>query len=228
MPKAVMLFAAGFGTRMRPLTDGTPKPLLEVTGEPLLDHALALVDQAGMERIVVNTHYLGGQIAQHLEKRPEIAISQEAPDILETGGGLKHALPMLGAGPVFTLNTDAVWTGANPVTALRAAWDPDRMDALLMLVAQENARGHAGGDFLVASDGQLSRGPGAIYTGVQILKTEMLADIPDKAFSLNLLWNQMLDRKRLYGIFHDGMWCDVGRPESIALAESMLSAPVRG
>ncbi len=224
MPDAVMLFAAGFGTRMRPLTDTRPKPLIEVAGRPLLNQALELVDAAGIGRIVVNTHYLGNQIAEHLASRPEISISHEAPEILETGGGLRQALPLLGPGPVFTLNTDYAWTGVNPLAALRSAWDPDRMDALLMLVAPENARAHLGaGDFLIGADGALKRGPGAIYCGVQILKTDGLKEIGENMFSLNLLWDRMLADGRLFGLLHDGLWCDIGRPEGIATAEQMLA-----
>ena len=227
MPDAVMLFAAGFGKRMAPLTDTRPKPLIEVAGRPLLDHALALVDDAGLSRVVVNTHYRGDQIAAHLAARPEIAISQEVPDILETGGGLRAALPLLGAGPVFTLNTDAIWTGANPLSALRDAWDPERMDALVMLIARERANGHGGaGDFVADAEGRLTRGPGAIYAGAQILRTDGLAEIGEPVFSLNLLWDRMIARGRLFGLAHAGGWCDVGRPSSIALAERLLADPV--
>lgn len=229
MPDAVMLFAAGFGTRMRHLTASRPKPLLPVAGRPLLDHALALVDTAGIGTVVVNTHYLGDQIAAHLAPRPEIAISHETPEILETGGGLRKALPLLGAPTVFTLNTDAVWTGSNPLERLRSAWDPERMDALLMLVEPEFAHGHSGtGDFLRDGDGRLERGPGAIYCGVQILKTDGLAEIDAPAFSLNRLWDRMLERGRLFGLLHDGEWCDVGRPEGIGLAEAMLTGATDG
>ncbi|NDR57552.1 nucleotidyltransferase family protein [Aliiruegeria sabulilitoris] len=229
MPDAVILFAAGFGTRMGSLTANRPKPLLEVSGRPLLDHALALTDAAGVPRKVVNTHYHSDQIEDHLSERSDVAVSRELPDILETGGGLRKALPLLGCNPVFTLNTDAVWTGANPLAALRAAWDPDRMDALLMLVAPENARGHSGaGDFRAGPDGRLQRGPGAIYTGAQILRTEGLHEIGQDAFSLNLLWDRMLEAGRLFGLLHDGNWCDVGRPEGIATAERMLNGQTDG
>lgn len=224
MPDAVMLFAAGFGTRMGALTASRPKPLLDVAGQPLLDHALALADAAGIGRKVVNTHYLGDQIAAHLAGRPDIFVSHEAPEILETGGGLREALPLLGSETVFTLNTDAIWTGANPLAALRAAWDPTRMDGLLMLVAPERARGHSGaGDFLRDAEGRLRRAPGAIYTGAQILSTKGLAGISERAFSLNLLWDEMLASGRLFGLLHRGGWCDVGRPDGIATAEAMLA-----
>ncbi|SNT22786.1 nucleotidyltransferase family protein [Tropicimonas sediminicola] len=224
MPDAVMLFAAGFGTRMGELTRTRPKPLLPVAGRSLLDHALDLVEAAGPSRQVVNTHYLADQIATHLAGRPGLDISHEAPEILETGGGLRKALPLLGDGPVFTLNTDAIWTGANPFDTLRAAWQPERMDGLLLLVRPESAHGHAGkGDFLQGEDGRIRRGPGAIYTGAQILRTDMLHEIPETAFSLNLLWDRMLARGRLHGVLHSGAWCDVGRPESIATAEALLA-----
>jgi MurNAc alpha-1-phosphate uridylyltransferase len=217
-----MLFAAGFGTRMGALTAARPKPLIEVAGKPLLDHALDLVTAHGPSRIVVNTHYLSDQIASHLAGR-DIAISDEKPDILETGGGLRKARPLLGDGPVFTMNTDAVWSGPNPLAQLAAAWNPDQMDALLLCIPPEHAVGHAGtGDFVTDATGRASRGPGAVYTGLQILKTEGLAKIPDRAFSLNILWNQMLDTGRLHAALYPGQWCDVGTPDGIALAESML------
>lgn len=223
MPDAVMLFAAGFGTRMGPLTESCPKPLLPVAGRTLLDRALDIAAAAGPLRRVVNTHYLGAQIADHLADRPEIRISHEAPTILETGGGLRHALPLLGGGPVFTLNTDAVWSGPNPLQTLRAAWRPEEMDGLLLLVAPERARGHTGqGDFLRGGNGRIRRGVGDIYTGAQILRTDLLATIREPVFSLNVLWDRMLARGRLYGTLHPGGWCDVGRPEGIAIAEAML------
>ena len=227
-PDAVMLFAAGLGTRMGALTATRPKPLIAVAGRPLLDHALALVAAAGVGRIAVNTHYLPRQIAAHLAARPDIRLSYEA-ELLETGGGLRAALPLLGPGPVFTLNTDAVWTGANPLGQLRAAWEPERMDALLLLVAPGAARGHAGaGDFALGPDGRLARAPGAIYSGAQILRTTGLADFPEAAFSLNRLWDRMAARGRLFGLLHDGLWCDVGRPDGIAEAEAMLREAASG
>lgn len=217
-----MLFAAGFGTRMGALTATRPKPLIPVAGRPLIDHALALAEAAGVGRVVVNLHYLPNQIAAHLAGRPGVILSPE-PEILETGGGLRAALPALGPGPVFTLNSDAVWTGANPLAQLRAAWDPAQMDALLLLVPPGRARGHAGGgDFLLDAGGRILRGSGAIYSGAQILKTWNLAAIPDRVFSLNRVWDSMIAGGRAYGVVHSGGWCDVGRPENIATAEAML------
>lgn len=222
----LMLFAAGLGTRMGDLTANRPKPLIPVAGKPLIDHALDLADAAGITRMVANSHYLPDQIESHLAPRA-IPISHEVPRILETGGGLKRALPLLEESPVLTLNTDAVWTGSNPLSQLMAAWDGDRMDALLLLLPADRATGHTGtGDFLMDADGSLARAkgaPGHVYLGAQIIRTEGLADIPDEAFSLNLLWDRLISRKRLFGLIHDGGWCDVGRPDGIALAEALLS-----
>lgn len=223
----LMLFAAGLGTRMGPLTATRPKPLIPVAGRTLIDHALALADAARVQRIVVNTHYLADQIESHLAGRG-IIFSREAPVILETGGGLKRALPLLDDDPVMTLNTDAVWTGRNPLIELVEAWDSARMDGLLLLLPVEKALGHAGrGDFLIGRDGQLERAggrSGQIYLGAQILSTAGLALIEDEVFSLNRLWDRMIADGRLYGVIHHGGWCDVGRPEGIALAEAMLGA----
>jgi MurNAc alpha-1-phosphate uridylyltransferase len=217
-----MLFAAGLGTRMGALTRTRPKPMIPVAGKPLLDHALHLVEGQGFDPIVVNLHFLPDQIREYLTGRP-VVFSDESEALLETGGGLKAALPQLGDGPVLTMNTDAAWAGPNPVPMLIEAWDPARMDALLMCVPRENAVGHRGqGDFLL-NKGVLSRGPGLVYTGVQIIKTDLLADIPERAFSLNVLWDQMLANCRAFGLSYPGKWADVGRPEGIELAETMLS-----
>lgn len=225
----LMLFAAGLGTRMGALTANRPKPLIPVAGRPLIDHALALVDEAGIDRIVVNTHYLADQIEAHIAPRG-LMISREHPAILETGGGLKRALPLLGDDPVMTLNTDAVWTGRNPLVELMEAWDEARMDALLLLLPAEKAVGHfATGDFLMDADGRLERAngrSGPVYLGAQILRTAGLAAIEAEAFSLNLLWDRMISKGRLYGMIHDGGWCDVGRPEGIMLGETLLRAPL--
>jgi len=222
-PQAAMLFAAGFGTRMAPLTDTRPKPLIEVGGRTLLDHTLDLCHAAGLEHLVVNTHYKADQIQTHLQGQ-KVQISHETPQILETGGGLRHALPLLGPGPVYTLNTDAIWTGPNPLTALAQAWDGTRMEALLMCVPLDSARGHAGsGDFTRAENGRLSRPGPLIYGGIQIIKPDGLSEIDQTSFSLNVLWRDMAARGRLYGAVHSGAWCDVGQPESLSLAAEMLA-----
>lgn len=225
-PPPLMLFAAGFGTRMGELTRQKPKPLIRVAGKTLLDHALDLTDAVKPAPVVVNLHYLGDQIAQHLAGR-DIALSWERDAILDTGGGLKAALPLLGPGPVMTLNSDAVWTGRNPLDELIAAWDEARMDALLLLAPPAKALGHSGkGDFLLDGAGRIRRAAGQagqIYLGAQIIRTERLATLPDRVFSLNRLWDIMIAEGRAYGLLHEGGWCDVGRPEGIALAEGMLS-----
>lgn len=220
-PDAALLFAAGLGTRMAPLTRTRPKPLIEVAGKPLLDHALDILDDAGLKHVAVNTHYLAQQITDHLADR-SVLISHE-PELLDTGGGLRKGLALLNSDPVFTLNTDAVWTGPNPVEVLARHWDPDRMEALLLLISQDRAIGHSGnGDFLVAPDGRLSRGPGAVYTGLQIIRTACLDQYPDGAFSMWEIWNALLERGTMFGALHTGGWCDVGRPSSIDLAEDLL------
>jgi len=222
----LMLFAAGFGTRMGALTADRPKPLIEVAGRALIDHALAIADQAKAAPRVVNLHYLGDRIERHLQGR-DVALSWERAVILDTGGGLRAALPLLGPGPVMTLNSDAVWTGQNPLLQLAAAWDDAAMDALLLLLPAGQARGHAGrGDFLLDPAGRLARAagaPGAVYLGAQILRTEALHTIPDPVFSLNRVWDGMIGAGRAYGLIHRGGWCDVGHPAGIAEAEALLA-----
>lgn len=222
-PQAVMVFSAGFGTRMGALTRDLPKPLIPVAGRPLIDHALDLVRAVHPARVVANLHYHADQLAEHLAPL-DVLVSHEHPDILETGGGLRAALPLLGSGPVYTMNSDAIWSGPNPLQLLQNAWDPDRMDALLMCVPIEHTVGHSGrGDFQMDADGRITRGSGLVYGGVQILKTEQLGDIAERAFSLNLLWDRMHQNGRLFGLNYPGRWCDVGRPEGIALAEELLA-----
>lgn len=222
-----MMFAAGFGTRMGSLTARRPKPLIEVAGKPLIDHALDLATAFGPEQIVVNLHYRAQMLATHLASHLAagvVRLSVETPDILETGGGLRRALPLLGEGPVFTMNTDAVWRGPNPLALLAEHWRPDDMDALLLCVPPAQARGHGGeGDFVIGPGGRASRGKGLIYSGVQIIKPDLLHGIEQQSFSLNLLWDQMLARGTLHAIPYPGAWCDVGRPDGIAEAESLLA-----
>lgn len=221
-PDALMLFAAGFGTRMGALTRDRPKPLIKVAGQPLLDHALDIARAAGMAQIVVNTHYKAEQIAAHLAGQ-NIAISHEVTEILDTGGGLRAALPLLKASPVFTMNTDAVWRGPNPLTLLAEAWREGEMDALLLCLPPAQAIGHTGaGDFRLGPDGRATRGHGLIYSGAQIICTEALNGLPDRAFSLNRVWDHLLENGRLFGCTYPGLWCDVGHPGGIALAEAML------
>ena len=207
-----MLFAAGFGTRMGALTANTPKPLVQVAGRALIDHALTEVEAVTLETKVVNCHYFPEQIKAHFRDQDDITIIEEVGEILETGGGLKNALPLLGDGPVFTMNTDAVWSGENP------------LNALLLCVPKANAIGHEGrGNLHLAQDGQLSYGAGSIYTGLQIVKTAALNEIKQSSFSVKLLWEKYFAENRMYGLEFDGKWCDVGTPEGVKLAEAMLA-----
>lgn len=225
-PFPLMLFAAGFGTRMGALTARRPKSLIPVAGKALLDHALAVADAAGVTQSVINLHYLGDQIAAHVASRT-IALSWERAQILETGGGLRAALPLMGHGPVMALNTDAVWTGANPLTQLMDAWYGDKMDALLLLLPPDQAQGHKGrGDFILAADGRISRANGAVgpvYLGALVIKPSALLAIPEPVFSLNRPWDDLIATGRAYGILHKGGWCDVGSPEGIQTAEALLA-----
>ena len=221
MSLPLMIFAAGKGTRMAPLTDVTPKPLIEVGGQTLLDRALALGDAAGAAPVVVNTHHLGGQVRDHVAGRG-IRVSDESAALLETGGGLRKALPLLGPGPVITLNPDVVWTGPNPVRALLAGWRAE-MDALLMLVPLARTHGRqGGGDFSLDPAGRLIRRGDLVYGGAQIIRPDRLAEIDEEVFSLNRLWDLLIAQGRAYGLIHDGAWCDVGRPDCIPLAEALL------
>jgi len=221
-PFPVMLFAAGFGTRMGALTRDRPKPMVEVAGRPLIDHAIDLCRAAGATRLVANVHYKPDAIIPHLRSR-DVAVSHETPEILDTGGGLRHALPLLGDGPVVTLNTDAVWTGPNPLTALAQAWRPG-MGALLMTVPRSRTHGRDGaGDFGMSDDGALSRGGDLVFTGAQIIDPAVLGDYPDAVFSLSQVWTDLAARGALHGIEHPGHWADVGHPKGITAAEALLS-----
>lgn len=223
-----MIFAAGFGTRMGALTAARPKPLIPVAGRTLLDRALDLAGEAGAAPIVVNLHYLGQQIADHLAGR-DIALSWEREQILETGGGLRQALPLLGPGAVATLNPDVVWTGPNPLIRLQAAWGAQDTDALLMVGPVGRLHGHSGrADFAMDAAGRLRRydgtGPGYLYLGAQMLRPEGLAAIAEPAFSLNRFWDICIAAGRAHGLVHEGQWCDVGTPAGLAEAEALLRA----
>lgn len=222
----LMIFAAGFGTRMGELTRTTPKPLLTVAGRTLLDRSLDLAEEAGHSQIVVNTHYHGDQIVRHLSGRG-VQISQEAPEILDTGGGLKRALPLLGPGPVATLNPDVIWRGPNPLSVLGNLWQADEMDALLLCVPLERTSGRVGdGDFDIGPDGRIRRPGGLVYGGAQIINPALVASEPARNFSLNLIWNRLIAVNRLRLAVYPGHWCDVGRPEGIAIAEEMIGQNV--
>ncbi|NNK77320.1 MAG: nucleotidyltransferase family protein [Litoreibacter sp.] len=222
IPHSVMVFAAGFGTRMGSLTADRPKPLIEVEGRPLLGRVLDLVNDAGL-RALVNAHYKAEQIASFLEGL-EAELILEPTRALETGGGLKNALPVLGPGPTFTLNPDGIWQGPNPLSVLRQHWDPTRMEALLLLAPIQQTVGYTGpGNFTRDPDGCLRRSPeGSVYTGAQILKTTRVSEHDQDVFSLNAIWDQMIADRTLFGIEYSGRWADVGTPEGIISAEQML------
>jgi MurNAc alpha-1-phosphate uridylyltransferase len=221
MTTPILLFAAGLGTRMGALTQTMPKPLIQVAGKPLIDHAIDLTDLPKIGQRVVNVHYHADQMRAHLADR-DIAISDETDMLRETGGGLRHALPLLGQTPIITMNTDAVWRGPNPIETVLDAWHDD-MEALLLVIEKRNVHGHLGkGDFRLGPDNQLHRAPEMIYTGVQMIRTETIDHFADPAFSLNVAWNDIATRGGLFGVKYDGQWCDVGQPSSIPIAEAML------
>lgn len=222
MKLPVMILAAGFGTRMRPLTDSMPKPLIQVAGKALIDHALDIARETGGP-VAVNGHYRAEQLAAHLQNR-NVQFLHETPDILDSGGGVRNALPVLGQGAIATLNADAVWTGPNPLASLQAAWDGTRMDGLLLLVAQSRAIARQGaGDFALSADGRISPDrSGLVYTGAQILGPGVVGRWPEGAFSMWDIWRALMREGRLFGIVHPGQWADLGHPGGIAEAEAML------
>ncbi|MBJ3761526.1 nucleotidyltransferase family protein [Maribius pontilimi] len=216
-----MLFAAGFGTRMGALTADRPKPMVPVSGRPLIDHAVSLAHAAGIRRVVANTHYKAEILAPHLADLGVVE-SREEPRILDTGGGLKHARPLLGRGPVFTLNSDAVFRGPNPLTTLADHWR-DGMAALLLVVPLDRAHGRdAPGDFAL-TDGTLARGGAMVFTGAQIIDPSILESHADPVFSLSEVWTDLALAGALHGVVHDGDWADVGHPDGIARAEALIA-----
>lgn len=226
-----MVLAAGLGLRMRPITLTTPKPLIPLAGRTMLDRALDALDAHGVEQVIVNAHHLADVLARHLAGRrlPAVRLCVEA-ERLETGGGVRNALPLLGRGPFFVLNGDILWQdGSQPtLDTLAAGWDDATMDALLLLHPVETALGYDGaGDFHRESDGRLVRrrdGETApfLFAGLQVLHPRLLAGSPDGTFSLNLLYDRAMARGRLYGIEHGGRWCHVGTPADIPVAEAFL------
>jgi MurNAc alpha-1-phosphate uridylyltransferase len=227
-----MVLAAGLGTRMRPLTDTRPKPLVEVMGKALLDHMLDRLADAGVGTAVVNIHYLGEQIERHVvaRKRPRVVISDEHGQILGTGGGVVKALPQLGAAPFFHVNSDSIWIeGVTPnLTRLAGTFDPAAMDALLLLAPTAGSVGYAGrGDFTMAPDGVLTRREERdvapfVYAGAAILTPAMFKDAPQGEFSLTNLFDRAAAAGRLHGLRLDGLWMHVGTPEAIADAEAAI------
>lgn len=231
-PKTAMVLAAGLGTRMRPLTDDRPKALVEVGGRVLIDHVLDRLSDAGVEKAVVNVHWFADRLQAHLadRTRPAVVISDERAELLETGGGLKKARSLLGDDPVFVANIDSVWIDrGDALSDLIRLWDPERMDAALLLARREGSIGFEGdGDFFLADDGRLTfRGEAAeapfAYMGVHITRPDYVAEGPEGPFSLASLWRASAARGRLFGCVLDGDWMHVGDPLSRDEAETRLT-----
>ena len=230
-----MVLAAGFGTRMRPLTDATPKPLIAVAGQPLIAHVFDRLRAAGVDEAVVNVHYLADQLERWAATvaTPRIVISDERDAILDTGGGIVRALPLLGPDPFFVMNSDSFWIdrGTPALTRLKEAWKPDLMDCLLLLCDPAQTTGYDGqGDFVVDGEGRLIRrkhAPGGAqalaYIGGYLVKPSLFAEAPAGAFSMNVLWDRAIAKGRLFGLAHRGHWLHVGTPEAIAEAEAHLT-----
>ncbi|HEX8525688.1 nucleotidyltransferase family protein [Allosphingosinicella sp.] len=234
VPEVAMVMAAGLGKRMRPLTATRPKPLIEVAGKALLDHCLDRLRAAGVRKAVVNVHYLADALEAHLKNRVqgiEIAVSDERPQLLETGGGLARALPLIEADPFLAVNSDNLWVDG-PVDTLRllaATWDEERMDALLLLVPLASAHCHKGqGDFHMSSAGKLRRRkPGGVapfvYTGIQMISKRLFeGELPEGSFSTNILWDRAIRAGRCFGSVHQGLWFDIGAPPNIRKAEKIM------
>ncbi len=231
---SAMVLAAGYGQRMRPITLTRPKPLVEVAGRALIDYGFDRLRAAGVERAVVNVHYLPEQIEAWAKRQaaPPITISDERDVILDTGGGVARALPLLGAEPFFVINSDSFWVdeGVPALDRLRAAWDDRSMDCLLLLSPLERTVGYDGaGDFVMAHDGKLARrssaaGTPLAYIGGYLVAPRLFAGAPEGKFSMNLLWDRAIAAGRLCGLEHTGRWLHVGTPEAIPLAEAALRA----
>jgi MurNAc alpha-1-phosphate uridylyltransferase len=230
--KYAMVLAAGFGQRMRPLTNGKPKPLVPVAGKPLIDYGLDRLSEAGCATVVVNVHYLADQIEAWAKRHasPRIIISDEREELLDTGGSLVKALPLLGDGPFFVVNSDSIWIdkGRPALGRLRAAWDGARMDCLLLLCPPERTVGYDGhGDFLTDGEGRvIGRAKpgekGLAYIGAYLVHPRLLAHERVSKFSMNLLWDRAIAQGRQFGIEHEGQWLHVGTPDAIPLAERAL------
>ena len=228
-----MLMAAGLGKRMRPLTATRPKPLVRVAGKALMDHALDRLEAGGIERAIINVHYLADTVIAHVKAHRsamEMLISDERDQLLETGGGLMKAAPLLGDRPFLCANSDNLWVDGpqDSIAMLSELWDDDRMDALLLLVPHAHATCHSGpGDFHLDAKGRLPRRKPShvapfVFTGVQIMSPRLLVDPPGDVFSTNVLWNRAMEQGRLFGASHKGLWFDVGTPAAIPVVEAAM------
>jgi MurNAc alpha-1-phosphate uridylyltransferase len=226
-----MILAAGLGLRMRPLTDHKPKPLIEVAGKPLIDYGMDRLREAGVQKAVVNGHYRADQMLawSRQQEVPEVVFSDEQAEILDTGGGIAKALPLLGSQPFFVLNSDSFWLdGKIPaLRRLRAAWSDVTMDCLLLLCPVDRTIGYDDhGDFLLGKDGRVIRqrgGSALTYIGCYLVHPRLFEEASSGKFSMNLLWDRAISRGRLHGVSHDGKWFHVGTPKAIGLAEAELA-----
>lgn len=226
-----MVMAAGLGKRMRPLTAAQPKPMVRVAGKPLIDHALDRLGEAGVAKAVINVHYLADALEAHVKARksPQIIISDERDELLETGGGMIKALPQL-PDPFFCINADNIWLDGprDAFAELSRRWDADAMDALLLVVPHSRAMNFGGkGDFRMDPEGRLVRRQSGriapfIYTGIQLVSHRLLRDAPEGKFSTNILWSRAIEEGRLFGTTFTGRWFEVGTPQAIAPTEDAL------
>ena len=236
-PKRAMVLAAGLGLRMRPLTEKTPKPLIRVAGRALLDHVLDKLDRAGVGEAVVNVHYLPDQIIAHVHSRvrPRVIISDERDCVLGTGGGVVKALPLLGVAPFFHVNSDTLWIDGvrSNLKRLAEAFDPARMDILLLMAPAAGSIGYSGrGDYAMLPDGALrKRGENHVvpfvYAGVAIISPAIFAQAPKNEFSLTRMFDSANEQERLFGLRLDGLWMHVGTPEALEAAEEAFLDSVR-
>ena len=233
VPHTAMIMAAGLGKRMRPLTATKPKPLIEVAGQSLLDHVLERLKAAGVKKVVVNVHYLADAVEAHLATRShglEIVISDERKLLMETGGGLVQAEPLIDSDPFLSINSDNLWIDgpADTLRLIASHWDDKKMDALLLLVPLARAENHKGmGDFHMDRTGRLRRREKShvapfVFTGIQMVSKRLLRDAPEGPFSTNVLWNRAIEEGRCFGAVHQGLWFDVGTPKSITMTEATL------
>lgn len=230
-----MVLAAGLGTRLRPITNTMPKPLVEIAGKPMIDYVLDLLAEAGITKAAVNVHHFADQMEGHLSQRrsPEILISDERDALMNSGGGLAKGLKLLPEGPVLVMNADLFWVGEpvgvpSNLTRLAAAFDADRMDMLLLCVRDEDTTGHNGKkDFSLGADGKLTRyteglpNP-VVYAGAIALHSRLFADAPGDAFNLNIYFDRAAQKGRLHGLLLDGHWMTVGTPDAIGEAEAAI------
>jgi N-acetyl-alpha-D-muramate 1-phosphate uridylyltransferase len=227
--QTAMVLAAGLGTRMRPLSDHTPKPLIKVSGKPIIAYGFDKLREAKVQRSIVNVHYLPQQVIDWCNtfSDPETVISDESNVILDTGGGIANALPLLGNDPFFVLNSDCFWSdeGDPALNRLRSTWNDEKMDCLLLLCDPSQTTGYDGqGDFVIDAEGRLKRQchDALAYIGAYLVHRRLFKNAPNGKFSMNVLWDEAIKQGRLFGIAHHGHWFHVGTPDAISKAELKL------